>query len=81
MDTMNNRTYRRMYRDDESRILGGVCSGLAYYLNVDVVLIRVIFILIFFGMGAGLLAYLILWVVVPPAITADQKAEMKSPNR
>lgn len=81
METMNSRQCRRLYRDDDSRILGGVCSGLAYYFNIDVVLVRVIFIMIFFGLGAGLLAYLILWVVVPPATTVEQKAEMKSPFR
>lgn len=81
MDTTNNRNCRRLYRDNESRILGGVCSGLAYYFNIDVVLVRVIFILIFFWLGTGLLAYLILFIVIPPAITAEQRDEMKNSFR
>jgi phage shock protein PspC (stress-responsive transcriptional regulator) len=47
--------------------LGGVCSGLAYYLNVDVSFIRIAFVFTFLFFGTGILAYLILWVVIPRA--------------
>lgn len=69
---------RRLYRDGESRVLGGVCSGLGAYFNIDVVILRVIFVLLFFlGVGASLLLYIILWIVVPKAKTTAQRLEMK----
>lgn len=69
---------RRLYRDGDSRILGGVCSGLGAYFNIDVVILRVIFVLLFFlGVGASLLLYIILWIVVPKAKTTAQRLEMK----
>lgn len=70
-------TQRRMYRNPDERILGGVCSGIAAYWQVDVVLIRVIFVILaIFGM-AGVLIYIILWIVVPEASTVTQKLEMR----
>jgi phage shock protein PspC (stress-responsive transcriptional regulator) len=58
---------KRLYRSRKQRILGGICGGLAEYFNVDVVVIRVFWILITLFGGAGVIAYLILWVIVPPA--------------
>lgn len=49
----------------QNRILGGVCSGLAEYFDIDVVLIRIIFILTILVSGAGLIIYIILWVALP----------------
>jgi phage shock protein PspC (stress-responsive transcriptional regulator) len=70
------RQYRRMYRDPDNRMIGGVCSGLAAYWNQDPTLVRVIFVLLaMFGM-AGLLIYLVLWIILPEAITVAQKLEM-----
>jgi len=69
---------RRMYRDGDSRVLGGVCSGMAAYFNMDTVIMRVIFFLLFFLIGPfNLLLYLILWIVVPKAKTTAQRLEMK----
>ncbi|HET6556351.1 MAG TPA: PspC domain-containing protein [Prolixibacteraceae bacterium] len=69
---------RRLYRDGDSRVLGGVCSGLGAYFNIDVVILRVIFVLLFFlGVGTSLLLYIILWIVVPKAKTTAQRLEMK----
>ncbi len=67
---------RRIYRDPDDRMLGGVCSGLAAYTNMDPVIIRLIFVVLLF-MGVGVLAYLILWIVVPEARTTAQKLEMR----
>ena len=55
-----------MYRSENDKILGGVCSGLANYLRLDPSIIRIIFALMMFGGGVGFLLYLILWVVLPP---------------
>ena len=69
--------YRRMYRDPDNCIIGGVCSGLAAYWRVDPTIVRVIFILLaIFGL-AGVIIYLILWVVLPEAQTVAQKLEMR----
>lgn len=56
---------KRLYRDEEDKILGGVCSGLAHYLNIDPAIVRIIFALLAFGLGTGFLLYIILWIVLP----------------
>ena len=68
---------RRLYRDPDNRVLGGVCGGLGAYFNTDPLLFRIIFILIFFGMGSGLIIYIILWIAIPEALTTAQKLEMR----
>jgi phage shock protein PspC (stress-responsive transcriptional regulator) len=53
---------KRLYRDEQNKVLGGVCSGIANYLNLDPILVRVLWILLF---GISFLAYLLLWIAVP----------------
>lgn len=67
---------RRMYRDPDDRVIGGVCSGLGAYLGLDPVIVRILFIL-FLIFGIGFLVYLILWIAVPEARTTAQKLEMR----
>ncbi len=55
---------KRLYRNENDKVIGGVCSGLANYFAIDVVIIRIIFLVLFFS-GFGLIAYIILWVAVP----------------
>lgn len=63
----NNYRNKTLYRDENSKVLGGVCSGIAAYFNIDPVIIRVLFVL--FGLtGVGFLLYLILWIFVPGSI-------------
>lgn len=74
------RTYsssRRIYRDPDRRIFGGVCAGLAAYLNIDALIIRIVFAILFLAGGFGILIYLVLWVVLPEAKTTAQKLEMR----
>lgn len=69
---------RRLYRDGDNRVIGGVCSGLGAYFNIDMVILRVIFVALFFlGVGSSLLIYIILWIVVPKAKTTAQRLEMR----
>lgn len=69
--------HRHLYRDTENAILGGVCSGVAVYLNASVVLIRLLyFFLIWFG-GTGFLFYILCWLIIPEARTAAQRLEMR----
>src|ERR1700754_2586038 len=56
---------RRLFRSDNEKILGGVCGGLANYLRLDPAIVRIIFVLITFGWGAGFLLYIVLWIVLP----------------
>ena len=67
---------RKIYRDVENKSIAGVCSGLSAYLDVDVVLIRVIMIVALIAWSAGFWIYIILWIVVPKAVTPAQKCEM-----
>lgn len=68
---------RKLYRDSDDKMIGGVCSGLAYYLNADAVLIRVIFLVaLIFGL-LSFWVYLILWIVAPIAENPVQKCEMR----
>ncbi len=69
--------YRRIYRDPDNRVLGGVCGGLGAYFNVDPVIFRILFVVTVFLGGAGILLYLILWIVIPEARTTAQKLEMR----
>ncbi len=57
----------RLYRDTSDKFIGGVCSGVANYLNIDPSIIRILFAIITFGgFGLGVLVYIILWIVLPP---------------
>jgi len=58
---------KRLYRSRSNRIIAGVCGGLADYLNVDATLVRVVTALVTLFGGSGILAYIILWIVVPGA--------------
>ena len=62
---------KRLYRDENDKILGGVCSGLSNYFNVDVTVVRIVFAISFFTFGFGFIPYLILWVVVPSTATTQ----------
>ncbi len=73
----NSYSSRRMYRDPDNKVLGGVCGGIGAYFHVDPVIIRVVFVLAFLGFGFGIVIYIILWIVIPEAITPLQKCEMR----
>jgi phage shock protein C len=77
--TQRERPYGRkgLFRDPDNRVLGGVCSGLGYYMEVDPVILRVILAVLFLAFGFGMLVYLILWIAIPKAVTTAQKLEMR----
>ncbi|MGZ8517388.1 MAG: PspC domain-containing protein [Chitinophagaceae bacterium] len=57
---------RRLYRDTSDKFIGGVCSGIAAYLNVDPAIVRILFAIITFGgFGLGFLIYILLWMILP----------------
>ena len=55
----------RLMRSRNDRMLGGVCGGLAAYLRIDATIIRLLFVLMALGSGAGVFIYLVLWFVLP----------------
>ena len=68
---------KKLYRDTDQKYIGGVCSGLEYYLGFDALWIRLIFILLAIFTGFGLIAYILLWILVPEAATTSQKLDMR----
>jgi phage shock protein PspC (stress-responsive transcriptional regulator) len=69
---------KKLYRDTDNKVIAGVCSGLASYFNIDVVWLRVLFIVVTLaGFGIGIIAYLLLWLLAPEARTTAEKLEMK----
>ena len=67
---------KRLYRDPDSTVLGGVCSGIGHYLSIDAIWIRLIFLAMVWS-GVSILFYFILWAIIPKAETTAQKLEMK----
>lgn len=73
----NAKYARKLYRDSDSKVIAGVCSGLAAYAGMSVIAVRIIFLLLLFFGNVSLIAYLVLWIAVPEAKTTAQKLEMK----
>lgn len=68
---------RRVFRDSDNKILGGVCSGISNYFDFDPIWLRALFAISFFAFGSGLLLYIILWIIIPEAKTTAEKLEMR----
>ena len=75
--TDGERPARKLFRDPDGKKIAGVCSGIALFLNVDVVLIRVIFLVALICGLAGFWIYLIIWIAAPEAVTAAEKCELR----
>ena len=58
-------TSDRLYRSNTDKVIGGVAGGLADYLNIDPVIVRILFVLLAIFGGSGVLIYIILWIVIP----------------
>ena len=74
--TTTTRT-KKLYRDIDSKYLGGVCAGLEHYFGFDALWIRLIFIFLALTTGFGFIAYILLWILVPEAATTSQKLDMR----
>ena len=61
---------KRLARSTKDKWLGGVAGGLAHYFDIDSTIVRLIFIVAFFGFGTGLLVYVLLWIVMPASDAA-----------
>jgi phage shock protein PspC (stress-responsive transcriptional regulator) len=76
-ETGRERVSRRLFRDPDDRILGGVCGGLAAYLGWDPTPTRLVVFLLMFLFGVTIPIYFILWMIVPMARTATEKLQMR----
>lgn len=57
---------KKLMRSTSDEMIGGVCAGIANYLDIDPTIVRVVFALVALANGAGVLAYIVLWVIMPP---------------
>ncbi len=67
---------RKLYRDKDRGTIAGVCTGLGHYFGIDAVWFKILFLILLFGFGTGIIAYLILWIAMPKAVTTTEKLEM-----
>ncbi|MHB9056652.1 MAG: GIN domain-containing protein [Paludibacteraceae bacterium] len=76
-DSTKKKTHKKYYRDVDNQLLSGVAAGLAAYLNWDIAIVRIIFVVLaFVTSGTFVLIYLLMWLIVPKAETTAQKLEM-----
>lgn len=68
---------KKLYRDTDTAVIAGVCAGLGHYLDVETKWVRLFAFLSIFLFGAGLLVYMIFWIMVPKAKTRIEKMEMR----
>ncbi|MBO7278254.1 MAG: PspC domain-containing protein [Bacteroidales bacterium] len=68
---------KKLYRDSDNKLVGGVCSGFSCYFDVDVTVLRVLFLAALILGGFGFWIYIVVWFVAPMAKTASQKCEMR----
>jgi len=79
---------KRLYRSKSDVMIAGVCSGLASYLNVDVTIVRLVFVLLLFTFAGGLWIYLAMWIIVPvepstqmDSVDVEAKTEIPEPKK
>tara|TARA_R110002072_G_scaffold2447_1_gene20269 strand:- start:10042 stop:11730 length:1689 start_codon:yes stop_codon:yes gene_type:complete len=72
----NTASSRKLFRDGDDKFLGGVCSGIGHYFNIDVIWVRILFIVLV-ASGFSPLAYIILWILLPEAKTTAEKLQME----
>ncbi|HLT79652.1 MAG TPA: PspC domain-containing protein [Cyclobacteriaceae bacterium] len=68
---------KKMFRDPETKALGGVSGGVAAYFGIDITIVRILFIVFTFAGGIGLLTYIVLWVILPEAHTITDRMQMQ----
>ncbi len=73
-------THDRLLRDPYDKVIGGVCSGVGHYFDIDPVIIRIVMVALFFTFGVGFIAYLIAWIVIPAARSREELFNMNNGN-
>ena len=75
--TTDHDSEKKLFRDTDNAVIAGVCSGIASFLKIDVVIIRAIFVIMFLFAGFGVPLYLILWIIVPKTKSTIDRLRMK----
>lgn len=68
---------KKMFRNPDEKVLGGVSGGIASYFNIDILVVRILFIALTFASGFGIFLYIILWVILPEARTLTERMQMQ----
>jgi len=76
-DLTEDKNIKKLYRNPDDKVLGGVASGLSAYFNFEVLYIRLAFVLLIVAGGSGILIYLILWIITPVASSITERIRMK----
>jgi phage shock protein PspC (stress-responsive transcriptional regulator) len=76
-NTRTKQTAKRLYRNPDQSVLGGVCSGIALWLDISVIIVRLVFVACLLLYGITILVYFLLWIIIPMAKTTAQKLEMQ----
>ena len=76
-EDVEDKNIKKLYRNPDDRVIGGVGSGLAAYFNIEVLWVRLLFLALLFAGGSGLVIYLILWIITPVAKSITERIEMK----
>ncbi|MRT16080.1 PspC domain-containing protein [Vitellibacter sp. q18] len=72
-----NAAHKQLFRDVDNKYIAGVSSGIGHYIGVDAIWIRLLWILLVVaGMGSPIIVYILLWILVPAAITTSEKLKM-----
>jgi phage shock protein PspC (stress-responsive transcriptional regulator) len=72
-----DKNIKKLFRNPDEKILGGVASGLSSYFGIEPLYVRLAFVLLTFAGGSGLLIYLILWIITPVASSITERIKMK----
>lgn len=73
----DSRVIKKFYRDPDNGKIAGVCSGISLYFGIDVVIIRILFLVALLCGSAGFWIYVVFWIAAPSAVTAAEKCEMR----
>jgi len=72
-----DKSIKKLYRNPDDKVIGGVASGLAAYFNVEVIYTRLALVLLILAGGSGFMIYLILWIITPVASSITERIRMK----
>jgi phage shock protein C len=71
-------TYKQLFRSKKNKVFGGVCGGIGEFINIDPVIIRLIWLVLFFMFGVGLLVYLFSWLIIPSEPIKEESIKEES---
>ncbi|TDQ15224.1 phage shock protein C (PspC) family protein [Algoriphagus boseongensis] len=76
-EVIEDKNIKKLFRNPDDKVLGGVSSGLSAYFGIEVLYVRIAFLVLAFAGGSGILIYLILWIITPVASSITERIKMK----